>query len=53
MSHNFNNLTNEDLEGMVTEIKQKSTILNTQIEHYKPELTLDELLNKNGCFNGI
>lgn len=53
MAHNFLNLTNEDLEHMVTEIKQRASKLDTQIEHYKPELTIDELLDKNGCFNGV
>lgn len=53
MQHNFMNLTSEDLENMVNEIKVKATKMDTQIDHYKPELTIDELLDKNGCFNGV
>jgi len=53
MQHNFNDLNTEDLADMINEIKDKTTKLDTQIVYYKPELTIDELLDKNGCFNGV
>jgi len=53
MQHNFKDLNTEDLVDMIDEIKDKTTKLDTQIVYYKPELTIDELLDKNGCFNGV
>jgi hypothetical protein len=53
MQHNFKDLNSEDLANMIDEIKDKTTKLDTQIVHYKHELTINELMDKNGCFNGV
>jgi len=46
-------LSTDDLEEMVSEVKQRATKIDTQLDHFKPELTIDELLDKNGAFNGV
>lgn len=51
--NNLSNTSHDQLNNLVDEVKLKASKLDTQLDHYKPELSIDELLDKNGCFNGV